>query len=241
LTRKLFEDARARGVEGKLGHVTPLKRSGRAEEIAAAAAFLASDDSSYVDRQSLSVEAASVAPILTGGSRCHLELPLLLDAFCKQAYYKQAYCLPEIRGDTEGDAPVDFDLLRELFRAAAQPLVQSMDAIPAGEDDNPDLDRMVRWLSERVPESETLSLCHGDFRIANAIFHKSEPRVIGVVDWELSRLGHPLVDLAFNSQAWRVAPHENGGLLGLPLTRWAFLRSTTISSSITSCRARKSG
>jgi aminoglycoside phosphotransferase (APT) family kinase protein len=41
--------------------------------------------------------------------------------------------------------------------------------------------------------------------------------VIGVLDWELSTLGHPLVDLAFNSQAWRMAPNENGGLLGLPL------------------------
>lgn len=83
--------------------------------------------------------------------------------------------------------------------------------------DNPDLDRIARWLAERVPESEALALCHGDFRIANAIFHKTEPRVIGVLDWELSTLGHPLVDLAFNSQAWRMAPDENGGLLGLPL------------------------
>src|SRR5271165_1689651 len=56
LTRKVFEDARARGVEGKLGHVTPLKRPGRPEEIAAAAAFLARDDSSYVDGQLLSVD-----------------------------------------------------------------------------------------------------------------------------------------------------------------------------------------
>ena len=56
LTRKMFEDARARGIEGKLGQVTPLKRPGRAEEIAAAAAFLASDDSSCVDGQLLSVD-----------------------------------------------------------------------------------------------------------------------------------------------------------------------------------------
>jgi len=86
-----------------------------------------------------------------------------------------------------------------------------------GDDDNPALDRMVQWLGERLPESETAALCHGDFRIANAMFHKTEPRVIGVLDWELSTLGHPLVDLAFNSQAWRMAPDENGGLLGLPL------------------------
>ena len=86
-----------------------------------------------------------------------------------------------------------------------------------GDDDNPGLDHMVRWLQERVPESETLALCHGDFRIGNVIFHPTEPRVIGVLDWELSTLGHPLVDVAFNSQAWRMAPDENGGLLGLPL------------------------
>jgi NAD(P)-dependent dehydrogenase (short-subunit alcohol dehydrogenase family) len=56
LTRKVFDDARARGIEGKLGQVTPMKRPGRADEIAAAAAFLASDDSSYVDGQLLSVD-----------------------------------------------------------------------------------------------------------------------------------------------------------------------------------------
>ncbi|MEN3349771.1 MAG: hypothetical protein V7632_3406 [Bradyrhizobium sp.] len=86
-----------------------------------------------------------------------------------------------------------------------------------GDDDNPALDRMVRWLAERVPESETMALCHGDFRMGNLVFHPTEPRVVGVLDWELSTLGHPLVDLAFNSQAWRMAPDENGGLLGLPL------------------------
>jgi len=86
-----------------------------------------------------------------------------------------------------------------------------------GDEDNPDLDRIVRWLSERVPESDAIALCHGDFRIANVMFHPTEPRVVGVLDWELSTLGHPLVDLAFSSQAWKMAPDENGGLLGLPL------------------------
>ncbi|MCO5161288.1 MAG: phosphotransferase family protein [Mesorhizobium sp.] len=81
-------------------------------------------------------------------------------------------------------------------------------------DDNPDLDRMIVWLGERIPDSELLSLCHGDFRIGNMMFHPTEQRVVGVLDWELSTLGHPLVDVAFNTQAWHMARDENGGLAG---------------------------
>jgi len=87
-----------------------------------------------------------------------------------------------------------------------------------GDDDNPALDRIMAWLADRVPDSDSLALCHGDYRIGNLIYHPTESRVIGVLDWELSTLGHPLVDLAFNSQAWRMAPDELGGLLGLPLS-----------------------
>jgi len=83
--------------------------------------------------------------------------------------------------------------------------------------DNPALDQLVIWLSSHVPTSELLALCHGDFRIGNLIFHSSESRIVGVLDWELSTLGHPLVDVAFNSQAWSMATDENGGLLGLSL------------------------
>jgi len=83
-----------------------------------------------------------------------------------------------------------------------------------GDDDNPDLDRMIAWLQTRIPKSEHQALCHGDFRIGNVMFHPTEPRAIGLLDWELSTLGHPLVDVAFNTQAWHMAPDENGGLLG---------------------------
>lgn len=86
-----------------------------------------------------------------------------------------------------------------------------------GDDDNPALDELIDWLNAHVPDSELLALCHGDFRIGNLMFHPSKPKVIGVLDWELSTLGHPLVDVAFNSQAWNMTPDENGGLLGLPL------------------------
>jgi aminoglycoside phosphotransferase (APT) family kinase protein len=86
-----------------------------------------------------------------------------------------------------------------------------------GDEDNPALDAVTTWLAERVPTSQLTTLVHGDARIGNFMFHASEPRVIGVLDWELSTLGHPLVDVAYNCQAWRMAADENGGLLGAPL------------------------
>lgn len=82
---------------------------------------------------------------------------------------------------------------------------------------NPYVEPLMAWLSGRIPDSETLTLCHGDFRIANLMFHPTEPRVVGVLDWELSTLGHPLADVGFNTQAWLLAPDENGGIRGLDL------------------------
>jgi aminoglycoside phosphotransferase (APT) family kinase protein len=84
--------------------------------------------------------------------------------------------------------------------------------------DNPCVDQLIRWLRERIPTSDRAAVCHGDFRLANLMFHSTEPRVIGVLDWELSTLGHPLADVAFNVQAWRMTPDENGGIRGLDWT-----------------------
>jgi aminoglycoside phosphotransferase (APT) family kinase protein len=79
------------------------------------------------------------------------------------------------------------------------------------------MERLIEWLPQHIPPSEAATLVHGDYRLDNLVFHETEPRVVAVLDWELSTLGHPLVDVAFNSQAWRMATDENGGLLGLPL------------------------
>ena len=84
-----------------------------------------------------------------------------------------------------------------------------------GDDDNPALDRIVRWLAERLPESETTALCHGDFRIANVMFHATEPRVVGVLDWELSTLGHPLADFSYHCMSWHVTAGQFRGIKGL--------------------------
>ncbi len=80
------------------------------------------------------------------------------------------------------------------------------------------MERLIEWLPAHRPEGDETSLVHGDFRIDNLIFHPTEPRVLAVLDWELSTLGHPLVDLAYHVMAWRVTPTEFRGLKGHDLT-----------------------
>lgn len=79
----------------------------------------------------------------------------------------------------------------------------------------PEITETHEWLRQTLPpdDGET-ALCHGDFRLGNLIFHPSEDRVAGILDWELSTLGHPLADLGFCAMPWHSAPDEYGGLLG---------------------------
>lgn len=82
---------------------------------------------------------------------------------------------------------------------------------------NPELDELLAWLAAHVPPEEESALVHGDFRLGNLMFHPQEPRVVAVLDWELSTLGHPLADVAYNACAWRTLRGEYGGLRGLDL------------------------
>jgi aminoglycoside phosphotransferase (APT) family kinase protein len=79
------------------------------------------------------------------------------------------------------------------------------------------LDRLVEWLPLHIPAGDETALVHGDFRCDNLIFHPREPRVLAVLDWELSTLGHPLADLAYHAMMYRVPPVMTAGLLGADL------------------------
>ncbi|MDX3899108.1 MAG: phosphotransferase [Sphingobium sp.] len=90
---------------------------------------------------------------------------------------------------------------------------QYLEDYDAGRD--PDMDRLIAWLSANIPAGDdATSITHGDFRIDNMIFHPTEPRVLAVLDWELSTLGHPGADFAYNAMMYRMPPHIVAGLGG---------------------------
>jgi len=79
------------------------------------------------------------------------------------------------------------------------------------------MDRLVGWLPANIPSGETVSISHGDLRLDNLIFHVTQPRVIAVLDWELSTLGDPLADFSYHMLTWYLKPDEFRGLKGADL------------------------
>jgi aminoglycoside phosphotransferase (APT) family kinase protein len=79
-------------------------------------------------------------------------------------------------------------------------------------DDIAPMEALIQWLPEHVPENDETSLTHGDYRLDNLMFDPTEPRAIGLVDWELSTLGHPLSDLAYVCMLYHVTLPGIGGL-----------------------------
>jgi aminoglycoside phosphotransferase (APT) family kinase protein len=76
------------------------------------------------------------------------------------------------------------------------------------------MDRLIEWLPENIPDDESASIVHGDFRLDNMIVHADEPRVIAVLDWELSTIGHPLADFTYHLMSWQM-PEIGLGSAGL--------------------------
>ena len=65
-----------------------------------------------------------------------------------------------------------------------------------------DMEDLVRWLPENIPADDSVSIVHGDFRLENSIYHATRPRLMALLDWELSTIGHPLADLAYNCMVY---------------------------------------
>ncbi len=82
-----------------------------------------------------------------------------------------------------------------------------------------EMDQLMAWLPAHIPASardaSKTSIVHGDFRLDNLVFHPTEPRVLAVLDWELSTLGHPLADFSYHCMAWHIPPGSFRGIGGI--------------------------
>jgi len=79
------------------------------------------------------------------------------------------------------------------------------------------MDNLIAWLPKNIPPSASTTVVHGDYRLDNAIFHPTEPRILAVLDWELSTLGDPLADFAYHCMSWHIPPGQFRGIAGLDL------------------------
>jgi aminoglycoside phosphotransferase (APT) family kinase protein len=77
------------------------------------------------------------------------------------------------------------------------------------------VEHLIEWLPKHIPDDEQTAIVHGDFRLDNTIFHPTEPRIAAVLDWELSTLGHPLVDFAYYCLRYHLPVAEFRGLAGV--------------------------
>jgi aminoglycoside phosphotransferase (APT) family kinase protein len=120
------------------------------------------------------------------------------------------------RIDFEHLGLADYGQTRSYFeRQIARWSKQYVQDTEAGRD--PSMDRLVEWLPLHIPPGDESSIVHGDFRCDNMIFHPTEPRVVAVLDWELSTLGHPLADFTYHAMMYHMPPDIVAGLVGTDL------------------------
>ena len=85
----------------------------------------------------------------------------------------------------------------------------------------PEMDQLMAWLPQHIPaiarDTSMTSIVHGDFRLDNLMFHPTEPRVIAVLDWELSTLGHPLADFSYHCMTWHIPEGLGRGIGGVDI------------------------
>jgi aminoglycoside phosphotransferase (APT) family kinase protein len=105
---------------------------------------------------------------------------------------------------------------RQLGRWSKQYRASQTEPIPA-------MEHLIEWLPLHIPAAEETRIFHGDLRLDNMIFHPTQPRILAVLDWELSTLGHPLADFAYHALPWRLTSEQFRGMaekdvasLGIP-------------------------
>jgi aminoglycoside phosphotransferase (APT) family kinase protein len=99
---------------------------------------------------------------------------------------------------------------RQIARWTRQYRASEIDEIPS-------MNQLIDWLPRHIPGQSGGAIVHGDYRLDNLIIHPSEPRVIAVLDWELSTIGDPIADFAYHAMAWRISPDVFRGLGGVDI------------------------
>lgn len=99
---------------------------------------------------------------------------------------------------------------RQIKRWTQQYLGAKVDEVEA-------MENLMAWLPENIPPDDATTIAHGDYRLGNLIFHPTQPHVVAVLDWELSTLGHPFADLAYNCLGYHVANDVRGDLTNTDL------------------------
>lgn len=79
----------------------------------------------------------------------------------------------------------------------------------------PEMEALIAAFPSLIPKDDSVTIAHGDYRLENTMFHPTEPRLIAVLDWELSTIGHPLADIAYNCFLWRSESPSWGSLVGV--------------------------
>lgn len=100
---------------------------------------------------------------------------------------------------------------RQISRWSKQYVLSETEKIP-------EMDRLIEWLPQHIPEGDESTIVHGDYRLDNMMFDRERPRVLAVLDWELSTIGHPLADFSYHCMSWHIPPGQFRGIAGLDLT-----------------------
>ena len=77
------------------------------------------------------------------------------------------------------------------------------------------MENLIAWLPGNIPRGDETTIVHGDYRMDNVMFHPTEPKILAVLDWELSTLGHPLADFSYHCMTWRLTPGQFRGMMGI--------------------------
>ena len=77
------------------------------------------------------------------------------------------------------------------------------------------MENLIEWLPKNIPQGDETTIVHGDYRMDNVMFHPTEPKILAVLDWELSTLGHPLADFSYHCMTWRLTPGQFRGMMGV--------------------------